>query len=80
MDENTTFVFSNPPSSGTAFSFTLVVTQHSTAVTITWPNTVDWAGGSAPAAAGDDEVQAYGFLTRDGGSTYYGFLGGTAIG
>ena len=80
MDENTTFVFSNPPSSGTAFSFTLVVTQHSTAVTITWPNTVDWAGGSAPDAAGDDEVQAYGFLTRDGGTTYYGFLGGTAIG
>ena len=80
MDENTTFVFSNPPASGTAFSFTLVVTQHSTAVTITWPNTVDWAGGSAPDAAGDDEVQAYGFLTRDGGTTYYGFLGGTAIG
>jgi len=80
MDENTTFVFSNPPASGTAFSFTLVVTQHSTAVTITWPNTVDWAGGSAPAAASDDEVQAYGFLTRDGGTTYYGFLGGTAIG
>ena len=79
MAQNTTFAFSNPPGSGTAFSFTLFLTQHSTAVTITWPNTVDWAGGSAPDAAGNNEVQAYAFFTRDGGTTYYGFLGGTAI-
>ena len=76
---NTTFAFSNPPSSGTAYSFVLIITQHSTAVTLTWPNTVDWAGGSAPDAAGNNEVQAYAFVTRDGGTTYYGFLGGTAI-
>ena len=79
MAQNTTFAFTNPPSSGTAFSFTLFITQHSTAVTLTWPNTVDWAGGSAPAAALANEVQAYAFFTRDGGTTYYGFLGGTAI-
>ena len=79
MAQNTTFAFTNPPSSGTAFSFTLFVTQHSTAVTLTWPNTVDWAGGSAPDAAAANAVQAYAFFTRDGGTTYYGFLGGTAI-
>jgi hypothetical protein len=79
LDQNTTFAFTNPPTSGTSFAFTLIVTQHSTAVTLTWPNTVDWAGGSAPDAAGNNEVQAYGFITRDGGTTYYGFLGGTAI-
>ena len=79
MDQATTFAFSNPPGSGTAFSFTLFLTQHSTAVAITWPNTVDWAGGSAPAAAAANAVQAYAFFTRDGGTTYYGFLGGTAI-
>ena len=79
MDQATTFAFSNPPGSGTAFSFTLFLTQHSSAVAITWPNTVDWAGGSAPAAALANEVQAYAFFTRDGGTTYYGFLGGTAI-
>tara|TARA_R110000796_G_scaffold118007_4_gene231285 strand:- start:31 stop:1044 length:1014 start_codon:yes stop_codon:yes gene_type:complete len=76
---NTTFAFSNPPSSGTSYSFLLIITQHSTAVTLTWPGAVDWAGGSAPDAAGNNEVQAYGFITRDGGTTYYGFLGGTAI-
>ena len=80
MDQATTFAFSNPPGSGTAFSFTLFLTQHSSAVAITWPNTVDWAGGSAPDAAGANELQAYAFFTRDGGTTYYGFLGGTAIG
>ena len=79
LDQATTFAFSNPPSSGTSFAFTLIITQHSTAVALTWPNTVDWAGGSAPDAAGANEVQAYGFITRDGGTTYYGFLGGTAI-
>jgi hypothetical protein len=79
MDQATTFAFSNPPGSGTAFSFTLFLTQHSTAVAITWPGTVDWAGGSAPDAAAADALQAYAFFTRDGGTTYYGFLGGTAI-
>jgi hypothetical protein len=79
MGQATTFAFSNPPGSGTAFSFTLFLTQHSSAVAITWPNTVDWAGGSAPDAAAANALQAYAFFTRDGGTTYYGFLGGTAI-
>ena len=79
VSANTTFAFTNPPSSGTSYAFTLIITQHSTAVTLTWPNTVDWAGGTAPDVAGNNEVQAYGFITRDGGTTYYGFLGGTAI-
>ena len=79
VSANTTFAFTNPPSSGTSYSFTLIITQHSTAVTLTWPSTVDWAGGAAPDPAGNNEVQAYGFITRDGGTTYYGFLGGTAI-
>ena len=77
---NTTFTFDNPPTSGTSFAFTLIITQHSTAATLSWPGGVDWAGGSQPDIAGNNEVQAYGFITRDNGTTYYGFLGGTAIG
>lgn len=80
LSENTTFAFSNPPSSGTAYAFTLVVTQPSTAVTISWPSSVDWAAATAPDAPGNSEVNAYGFMTRDGGTTYYGFLGGAALG
>ena len=80
LSENTTFVFSNPPATGTAYSFTLVITQPATAVTITWPSSVDWAAATAPDAPSDSEVNAYGFMTRDGGTTYYGFLGGAAFG
>jgi len=80
LDQNTTFAFSNPPASGTAYSFTLFITQPSSAKTITWPSSVDWAGATAPDAPGASEVNAYGFLTRDGGTTYYGFLGGAALG
>ena len=80
LSENTTFVFNSPPSSDTAFSFTLFITQPSSAKTIAWPSSVDWAGGSAPDAPGNSEVNGYGFFTRDGGTTYYGFLGGAALG
>jgi hypothetical protein len=81
LSENTTFAFTLPTlPNDTAFSFTLFITQPSSAVTIAWPASVDWAGSSAPAAPGDSEVNAYGFYTRDGGTTYYGFLGGVALG
>ncbi len=80
LTTNTTFAFSNPPASGTAYAFTLVITQPSTAVTIAWPSSVDWAAATAPDAPGNSEVNAYGFMTRDGGTTYYGFLGGAALG
>ena len=80
LSQNTQFAFSNPPGSGTAFAFTLVITQPSSAKTILWPSTVDWAAATAPDAPGNSEVNAYGFMTRDGGTTYYGFLGGAALG
>jgi hypothetical protein len=44
---NVTYVFSNPPATGTAYGFTLKVTPSAT-VTVTWPASVDWAGGTAP--------------------------------
>jgi hypothetical protein len=78
-DQNTTFTFSTPPASGRAFAFTLIFTQPAAAKTITWPASVDWAGGAAPDAPANSEVNAYGFITADGGTTYYGFLGGAAL-
>lgn len=78
ISANTTYVFSNPPASGTAFGFTLKVTVTGT-VTITWPASVDWAGGTAPDAPADGETDVYGFYTTDGGTTYYGFQAGDAM-
>ena len=50
-DQNTTFTFSNPPASGTGYSFVLHLVQDSSARTVTWPGSVDWAAATAPTAA-----------------------------
>ena len=50
LTENTTFTFSNPPASGTAFSFSLELIQDASAsgYTVTWPAAVDWPAATAP--------------------------------
>ena len=78
ISANTTYVFSNPPASGTAFGFTLKVDVTGT-VTITWPTSVDWAGATAPDAPDSGETDVYAFYTTDGGTTYYGFQAGDAM-
>jgi hypothetical protein len=75
---NTTFTFTNPPTTGTAYGFTLKVTAGGTH-TLTWPASVDWAGGSAPDAPASGEVNVYAFITHDGGTNWYGFLAGAAM-
>ena len=75
---NTTFTFTNPPATGTAYGFTLKVTAGGTH-TLTWPASVDWAGGTAPDAPASGEVNVYAFITHDGGTNWYGFLSGGAM-
>ncbi len=69
-----TFTFSNPPGSGKAGSFTLILTNGGSQ-TVNWPASVDWAGGSAPSltSAGVDVLT---FITTDGGTTWLGFVSG----
>lgn len=69
---DTTFSVSNVPSSGTAASFILEVSNPGSA-TITWFPNVEWAGGNAPTltAAGRDVLA---FYTFDGGTTWNGFV------
>jgi len=78
ISADTTYTFSNPPASGTAYGFTLKVASTGTN-TITWPTSVDWAGGTAPDSPADGETDVYGFYTTDGGTTYYGFQAGDAM-
>jgi len=75
---NTTFTFSNPPASGTAFGFTLKLVAGGTH-TITYPASVDWAGGTAPDAPASGETDVLVFITHDGGTTWYGFRSGDAM-
>ena len=80
LTENTTFTFSNPPASGTGFSFVLHLIQAASAKTVTWPGSVDWASATAPTistGSGDDDF--FVFATSDGGTIWYGFTAGQAM-
>ena len=82
MTGNCTFTFSNPPASGTAGSFTLILIQDGTGSrTATWPAAVKWASATAPtltttATTGTDILT---FLTTNGGTTWYGFAAGIGM-
>jgi hypothetical protein len=77
LDQACTFTFSNPPASGDFGCFVLELTNGG-AFIITWPASVDWPGGTAPTltASGVDQLA---FTTRDGGTTYFGFVAGLDI-
>ena len=81
LTENVTYTFSNPAASGKLSMFTLKVIQDSSARTITWPSSVDWAAATAPTlTATNNGVDVFVFFTIDGGTTYYGFTAGQAMG
>jgi len=83
LTENTTFTFSNPPASGTAFGFTLKIVQDASAsgFTVTWPASVDWPSATAPSlTATANAVDVFVFYTHDSGTTWYGFVAGQALG
>lgn len=83
LTENTTFTFSNAPASGRAFAFTLKLVQDASAsgFTVTWPTSVDWPSATAPTlTATASAVDVFVFYTHDGGTTWYGFVAGQALG
>ena len=65
-----TVTFTNPPASGTAGSFTMIVTNGGSA-TLTWPTSVDWPAATAPALTASG-VDILFFTTCDAGTTWYG--------
>jgi hypothetical protein len=75
MTGNTTFTFSGA-SSGYIQGFVLQLTGNGS--TVTWPNTVRWAGGTAPDAPANGETDILVFITRDGGTNWYGVLSSDA--
>jgi hypothetical protein len=71
MTGNTTFTFSSC-TSGVITGFVLQLTGNGG--TVTYPASVDWAGGTAPDAPANGETDILVFITRDGGTTWYGAL------
>lgn len=83
LTENTTFTFSNPAASGKVSAFTLKIVQDGSAsgYSVTWPGSVDWPAATAPTlTATANAVDYFVFITHDGGTTYYGFTAGQALG
>jgi len=69
INGNSTFTFSNPPSSGTVGSFTLELTH--TSGTVTWPSSVKFPADTAPTLT-TGKTHLFVFVTDDGGSRYRG--------
>ena len=83
LTENTTFTFSNPPASGTAYGFSLKIVQDASAsgYVVSWPSSVDWPNATAPTPTTTaSAVDQFVFYTHDGGTTWYGFVAGQALG
>lgn len=81
LTENVEYTFSNPAASGKVSIFSLKVTQDSTTRTIIWPTSVDWGNATAPTPTSTSGgVDVFLFATYDGGTTYYGFTAGQAMG
>jgi hypothetical protein len=72
MTGNTTFTFSTPWTTVDSIGFVLELTGNGG--TVTWPTSVEWAGGTAPDAPASGETDLLVFNTRDGGTTWYGML------
>ena len=89
LTENTTFTFSNPPASGTAYGFSLKIVQDASAsgFVITWPNSVVWpsldqyqATGAPRLTSTASAVDQFVFYTYNGGTTWQGFTAGLNLG
>tara|TARA_R110000850_G_scaffold13481_2_gene43576 strand:+ start:312 stop:1016 length:705 start_codon:yes stop_codon:yes gene_type:complete len=82
LTENTTFTFSNPPASGTGYTFSIEIIQDASAsgFSVTWPSSVDWPAATAPTLTATASAKdVFVFTTRDGGTTWYGFTAGQAL-
>ena len=83
LSENTTFEFTNPPASGTAYGFSLKIVQDASAsgYTLTWPTTIDWPNSTVPTLTSTaNAIDQFVFYTHDGGSNWYGFTAGQNLG
>lgn len=71
-----TLAFTNAFASGTVTTWALILQMGGTAYTVNWPASVRWAGGAAPTLSGINKMDLLAFMSRDGGTTWYGQLVG----
>jgi len=74
-----TVTISNPVSSNSVAvqALTLVLLYTATAYTITWGASIKWPSGTPPTlTAGVGKIDIFTFVSYNGGSTWFGFVGG----
>tara|TARA_R100000005_G_C4993997_1_gene200981 strand:+ start:2098 stop:2637 length:540 start_codon:yes stop_codon:yes gene_type:complete len=71
ISTSSTFTFSNVPSSGTAYAFTLEIDVTGSSTAITWPSSVKFPDDTAPTLT-DTKTHLFMFVTNDGGTTFRG--------
>ena len=81
LSGNTTVSFANPPSGGNCgFTFAVKQDNGASGFTVTWPGSVQWAGGSAPELTAEaDKTDVFIFTTADQGGSYIGMVSGKNI-
>ena len=71
----TTYTITNAVS-GQAHSFTLIIIQPATAVTVAFPASVKWRDGEIPDLSNANKIYLLTFLSVNGGTTWLGVFGG----
>lgn len=71
-----TFVFSNPPVSGSVGSFTLIINQGATTYAAIWSTSITWLNDSIPDISTTSKTYILTFVTINGGTRWYGSLVG----
>ena len=74
----TTFTITNTPATANrSIGFTLIFTADGTARTVTWGAAVKWANNDPPTLTSTNaKKDILSFVSPDGGTTFYGFIGG----
>ena len=76
----TTMTITNIPSSSFAGNFTLIFTADGTSRAVNWTASIKWPSGTAPTLTSTNaKKDTFAFVTLDGGTNWYGFVGGQNI-
>jgi molybdopterin-binding protein len=74
LTENTTLAFSNAPGSGFGQTVMVLITQASSAKTLTWPASFKWEGAAPAISTGSGATDLLALTTFDNGATWHATL------
>jgi hypothetical protein len=77
LNEITSVVFSNAPTSPKVFSFMLQFAANGNTYAVTWPVGVKWPNSTPPTiTTTNGKIDTFTFITHDGGTNWFGIVNG----